>query len=49
VNEYEVVLAYAGFAVVVFAAAMLWAKYQKALARRFHLGEYRNAQPHPHS
>lgn len=39
-NEYDVVLAYAAFAFVIFTVAMLWRRYRDAVQKRFNLLNY---------
>jgi hypothetical protein len=39
-SEYEVVIAYGAFAMLVFAFGVLWTRYRDRIQRRFHLLNY---------
>jgi hypothetical protein len=40
-SDYEAILAYAAFALCIFAVAMLWRKYRDTVKKRLHLVDYR--------
>ena len=46
-NEYGAILAYAGFALVVFAFAMMWLRYRATIQKRFRLLNYRPKDDDP--
>jgi hypothetical protein len=51
-NDYEAIAAYAAFALIIFAVAMLWRKYRATVKKRLHLIDYRPKgddpkTPHP--
>jgi|HubBroStandDraft_5_1064220.scaffolds.fasta_scaffold53048_2 hypothetical protein len=39
-SEYQVVLAYGGFAMLIFGFGVLWSRYRQSIKRRFHLLNY---------
>jgi hypothetical protein len=40
-SEYQVVLAYGGFAMLIFAFGVMWSRFRDVIKRRFHLLNYR--------
>jgi hypothetical protein len=46
-NEYEAIAVYAGFALIVFAIAMVWQHYRESIKKRFHLVNYRSHDDDP--
>jgi hypothetical protein len=46
-NEYQAIAVYSGFAILVFAFAMVWRHYRSILKKRFHLLNYHSKGDDP--
>jgi hypothetical protein len=46
-NEYEAILVYAGFALIIFFIGMIWRYHRDKLTKRFHLLNYHSKGDDP--